>query len=185
MGIREKAVVAVIAVIALYAGAACYWYMSQEKAWKKARRDYEKSVKTYVEQAELISERNRWNNRYEEEKSKIAMFDHGKATDTTWLRKMDEIAAKHHIFISNRQAGKVVEGDEVQELEEMEIEVKSWEGSLESLVRFMHELQTTTEGMFDIKSLNFKPSSKKGYLKGNFVLSCAYMRGQQSSAGVE
>ena len=100
-------------------------------------------------------------------------FEAGKATDTTWLKKMDELAEKHHIAISQRQSGKEVESGDVLELP---IDVKTWEGSLESLVKFMHELENTNEGMFDIRSLSFKPSSKKGYLKGSFTLTCAYMR---------
>ena len=36
--------------------------------------------------------------------------------------------------------------------------------------------ENTTEGMFDIGYLSFKPSSKKGYLRGSFTLTCAYMR---------
>ena len=54
--------------------------------------------------------------------------------------------------------------------------MRNWEGALESLVKFMHELENTTEGMFDVGYLNFKPSSKKGYMKGSFTLTCAYMR---------
>ena len=100
-------------------------------------------------------------------------FEAGKATDTTWRRKLDEIAAKHLIVISSAQTGKEVEAGDVLELP---IEVKSWEGCLESLVKFMHELENTNDGMFDITQLNFKPSSKKGYLRGSFTLNCAYMR---------
>ena len=40
----------------------------------------------------------------------------------------------------------------------------------------MHELENTDQGMFDFSSLVFKPSSKKGYLKGSFTVTCAYMR---------
>ena len=41
----------------------------------------------------------------------------------------------------------------------------------------MHELENTSEGMFDITQLSFKPiSSKQGYLSGSFTLNCAYMR---------
>ena len=54
--------------------------------------------------------------------------------------------------------------------------MRNWEGALESLVKFMHEIENTSEGMFDMGSLNFKPSAKKGYLKGSFTLTCAYMR---------
>ena len=69
-------------------------------------------------------------------------FEAGKATDTTWLGKMDALAAKHHISISQRQSGKEVESGEVLELP---IEVRSWEGALESLVKFMHELENTDD----------------------------------------
>ena len=100
-------------------------------------------------------------------------FAFGKATDTTWLQKLDELAEKHHISISQRQPGKEVEKGDVLELQ---IEVRNWEGALESLVKFMHELENTSEGMFDVGYLNFKPSSKKGYMRGSFTLTCAYMR---------
>ena len=59
---------------------------------------------------------------------------------------------------------------------ELPIEVKSWEGSLEALVKFMHALENTSDGMFDIKEINLKPSQKKGYLKGSLSITCAYMR---------
>ena len=87
--------------------------------------------------------------------------------------RLDELAEKHHVFISSAEPGKEKEVGDVLELP---IEVKSWEGSLEALVRLMHELENTSEGMFDITQLNFKPSSKKGYLRGSFTLNCAYMR---------
>ena len=37
-------------------------------------------------------------------------------------------------------------------------------------------LENTEEGMFAITELSFRPSSKKGYLRGSFTLNCAYMR---------
>jgi hypothetical protein len=40
----------------------------------------------------------------------------------------------------------------------------------------MYALENAEQGMFDLKNLNFKPSSKKGYLRGSFTLTCAYMR---------
>ena len=103
----------------------------------------------------------------------MPLFEEGKNTDTTWLQKMDELAVKHHMSISQRQGGDEVEAGEVLELP---IDVKNWEGALESLVKFMHELENTDDGMFDIRSISFKPSSKKGYLRGSFTLTCAYMR---------
>ena len=163
---------AMLGVIALYAFAVILWFASAESSWKKAAKAYDKAKKTYQSEVKLIGEKQKWTEAYESEKATMPTFEAGKATDTTWRRKLDEIAAKHMIVIS-AQTGKEVEAGDVLELP---IEVKTWEGCLEALVKFMHELENTNDGMFDITQLNFKPSSKKGYLRGSFTLNCAYMR---------
>ena len=170
--LREKAIMAMLGVVALYAFAVILWFVSAESSWKKAAKAYDKAKKTYQNEVKLIGEKRKWTEAYENEKATMPIFEAGKAADTTWRRKLDEIAAKHHIVIS-AQTGKEVEAGDVLELP---IEVKTWEGCLESLVKFMHELENTNDGMFDITQLNFKPSSKKGYLRGSFTLNCAYMR---------
>ena len=171
--LREKAILAILGVIALYAFAVILWFVSVESSWKKASKAYDKAKKTYLAEAKLIGEKQKWTEDYEKERAAMRNFEAGKATDTTWRRKLDEIAARHNIVISSAQTGKEVEAGDVLELP---IEVKTWEGCLEALVKFMHELENTEDGMFDITQLNFKPSSKKGYLRGSFTLNCAYMR---------
>ena len=138
--LREKAVIAVVVVLALYVIAVVLWFVSQQDAWKRAAKVYAGAKKTYESERKLIGERQKWNDAYEEEKAQMPTFAFGKATDTTWQRKMDELAEKHHIFISQRQGGAEVEKGDVLELP---IEVRNWEGALESLVRFMHELENT------------------------------------------
>ena len=171
--LREKAVMAMLGVIVLYAIAVGVWFFSAEDAWKKAAKNYDKAKDTYLKEVKLIGEKQKWTDAYEDEKAQMPTFEAGKATDTTWRRKLDEIAEKHHFLIASAQTGKEVEAGDVLELP---IDVKSWEGSLEALVRLMHELENTSEGMFDITQISFRPSSKKGYLKGSFTLNCAYMR---------
>ena len=171
--LRDKAMMAVIGVIVLYAIAAVTWFVSAESAWKKAAKNYAKAKDTYQKEVKLIGEKQKWTDAYEDEKAQMPTFEAGKATDTTWRRKLDEIAEKHHFLIASAQTGKEVEAGDVLELP---IDVKSWEGSLEALVRLMHELENTSEGMFDITQISFRPSSKKGYLRGSFTLNCAYMR---------
>ena len=155
---REKAIMAMLGMAVLYAFAVILWFTSAESSWKKAAKAYDKAKKTYQSEVKLIGEKKKWTDAYENEKATMPTFEAGKATDTTWRRKLDEIAAKHLIVISSAQTGKEVEAGDVLELP---IEVKSWEGCLESLVKFMHELENTNDGMFDITQLNFKPSSKK------------------------
>ena len=171
--LREKAVMATVGVIALYAVAVGVWFLSAESAWKKAAKNYAKACDTYRKEVKLIGEKQKWTEAYETEKAAMPTFEAGKATDTTWQRKIDDLASKHHISIASKQPGKEVEAGDVLELP---IEIRSWEGCLEALVRFMHELENTSDGMFDITQLSFKPSSKKGYLRGSMTLNCAYMR---------
>ena len=171
--LKEKALMAVLGTVLLYGAAAASWFFYAQDAWKKSSRAYDKAKETYLKERKLISERGKWAAAYEDEKSNIPTFESGKATDTTWLGIMDKIALESKILITHRQPGKEVDAGEVLELP---IEVRNWEGSLEALVRFMYELENTDQGMFDLKNLNFKPSSKKGYLRGSFTLTCAYMR---------
>lgn len=172
MSLKEKAVLYTIGMVLLYALAVGLWFFSQQTAWSKAAKTYQRARDKYRRECTLIKEKSEWEDRYAEERSRMPLFERDKQTDTTWLAKMDELAAKHHISISQRQAGKA---DEAGEVIELPIDVKGWEGSLEALVRFVHELENTDDGMFDMRSISFKPSAKRGYLKGSFTLTCAYM----------
>lgn len=175
MSMKEKAVLAVLAVVFLYAAAGVLWFVRQADAWSKARKAYEKSRRTYETERKLISQKAKWHEDYEREKSLMPMFAADKATDTVWLQKVSDIAARNFIQIQDRKVGRETAAGDVLE---MQITGSNWEGSLKSLVRFMYELETTSEGMFDISSISCKPCSapKKGFLRGGFTLTCAYMR---------
>jgi hypothetical protein len=173
MSLKEKAVASAMLMVLLYGALAAFWFVSAEKSWKKSARLYAKERDRQFREEKMIAERDRWTEAYEAEKSQMPTFDGKTSTDSEWIDKLDQLAKKHHILIGQLQSGKEIDAGEVLELP---IEVRSWEGSLEALVRFMQELENTNEGMFNIRSLNFKPSSKKGYLRGSFTLTCAYMR---------
>jgi len=182
MPLKQQAALAVLGMIVLYAVVFAMWFLNLDRkmmwcpeSWGKAIRKYQAECENYRKECKLIGEKSHWEEAYETEKKAMPMFEEGKATDTTWQRKLDELAEKHHVSIAQRQAGAEVQAGEVFELP---IEVKSWEGALESLVGLMHELENTDDGMFDIRSISIKPNTaKKGYLKGSFVLTCAYMHG--------
>lgn len=175
LGMKERSLIAIVVMVVLYAIAAVTWFVSAEPAWRKAARAYDKAKLAYDKECKLISEKTEWTDAYEAEKALMPTFEVGKATDTTWLDKMDQLALDHKILISQRQAMSEIEADEVLELP---IEVRSWEGSLPALVKFMYALENAKDGMFDLSQINFKPSSKRGYLRGSFTLNCAYMREQ-------
>ena len=173
VSLKQKAVFATLAVVALYVGAVLFWFLSAEGTWKKAARRYEQAKATYLKEERLIAEKAKWDAAYEAEKANMPTFASGKATDTTWLQKTGEIAAKSLVQISQRGTQK--EKLEVDDVTVLPIDA-SWEGSLEALVKFLYALENSDEGLFDVAELRFRPSAKKGYLKGDFTLNCAYMR---------
>ena len=173
---RDRMIAAVGGVVVMYALAVCVWFMSQEQAWRVASKKYAAAVKKANSEKRLISQRGKWYDAYEEEREKMPVFsEEAKDVDTHWLSRMDAIAQANNVGISQRQAGQqVVAGD----VYEQPIDVKRWEATITSLVRFMHALEDEKEAMFDIREISIKPSSHKGFLSGNFKLACAYMRGE-------
>ena len=175
LGLKEKAVAAVLVVAVMYAAAVATWFLSADAAWKKAAKRYEKESQRYEKETRLISETAKWNDLYEEERAAMPMFADGKATDTTWRSRIEDLAKENLLQIYQIEHGKEVETGDVTQLP---IEIKSFEASLEALVKFMHALETSSDGMFDIRDISMKPSSKRGYLRGSMSLTCAYMRNE-------
>lgn len=173
MSLRQKAVAAALVVIALYVGAALFWFLAAESNWKKAARRYAQAKKTYLKEEKLISEKAKWDEAYEAEKAAMPIFASGKATDTTWLSLVGSLATTNLVQISQRSASK--ETPETDDVTVLPIDA-TWDASLEALVKFLHALENSEEGLFAVTKLNFRPSQKPGYLRGTFTLNCAYMR---------
>ena len=174
---KDKAVLAIGGMALMYAVGGFLWFKAlTDKAsdWNKSQRMYAESVKKYQRERALIARRAYWSDAYDDERAKMPMFPEGKDVGTHWLGRMEEIASQNLISISSRQSGKEEERGDVYELP---VEVKGWEAALEPLVKFLYALEHAEEAMFDVKSIDMRASSHKGYLKGAFTLTCAYMRG--------
>ncbi len=119
----------------------------------------------------LVEKKDVWEKRLADVSKLLPSEPANKDMDVHWLAVMDRIAHKHGLKIKKRLAKDEQQNGDVYE---MPIECKEWEGSLESLVNFLFELQS--EGaMLDIRQLTVKPKGK-GVLKGRFILYCAYTR---------
>ncbi len=174
MTLKEKSILAIAGMVVLYMIAGALWFTTQQLAWKKAVKSYEDACKKYKKECKLISEEQKWNDEYENEVKQVKMFDEDESLATTWQRKITAIAEKHNITITKDEPKEEVKRD--GGVYELPIEFK-WEGYLESLVKFLHELETTDEGMFDEESLRIE-RPKNGYLKGTLTVTCAYRKGQ-------
>lgn len=126
-------------------------------------------------QKQLIEAEPLWRARYEKVQDKMPVFVPGEQVETHWLAIMDDAAARHGLRILQRS---VREEAPVAGVFELPIEVRSWEGTLESLVNFAADLDSRG-AMLEIRDLRVSTiPNRQGYLKGSFTLSCAYMRAE-------
>ena len=175
LSLRDRALLMILGIVVLYVAAGLAWIMSVQHKWTVSLKKYKDTVKKYERENDLIAETDRWNMEYLSEKEKMPMFPEGEDVDTHWLNMMDNLATTNYIAISRRQYGKEVAKGDVFELP---VEVSGWEGSLEGLVKFLWDVQSNGQSMMDVSAITMRPSQKKGFLKGTFTLTCAYMRGE-------
>jgi Tfp pilus assembly protein PilO len=169
---KEKNMLMITVVVVLYAFAALC-FKKQLGQWKTEQKVYAAAQKKLQDESALIAAKDEWAAKYEQMRDLMPVFPYEKDVDTHWLNLMDSAATRNGFSISRRQTNKEVEVGDVYELP---IDCKDWEGSLESLVKFLYDLNQ--EGaMLDVRQLFVRPSAKPGYLKGTFTLYCAYMRG--------
>lgn len=177
LSLRDRALLMILGVVVLYVAAGLAWIMSVQNKWTVSLKKYRDAVKKYERENDLIAQSDRWNMEYISEKEKMPMFPEGMDVDTHWMNLMDNLATTNYIAISRRQYGKEVSKGDVFELP---VEVSGWEGSLEGLVKFLWDVQSNDQSMMDVSAITMRPSQKKGFLKGTFTLTCAYMRGEVS-----
>ena len=174
---REKNMMLIAMVVVLYAVAALC-FKKQSENWKVAQRVYVNAQKKLQEENALIAAKDEWAEKYEQMRDLMPVFPYEKDVDTHWLNIMDSAATRNGLTIARRQTSKEVEVGDVYELP---VDCKDWEGTLESLVKFLYDLHQ--EGaMLDVRQLFIRPSNKPGLLKGTFTLYCAYMRGDAEKA---
>ena len=174
LSLRDRALLMILGIAVLYVAAGLAWIMSVQHKWTVSLKKYRDAVKKYERENDLIAQTDRWNMEYISEKEKMPMFPEGEDVDTHWMNLMDNLATTNYIAISRRQYGKEVAKGDVFELP---VEVSGWEGSLEGLVKFLWDVQSNGQSMMDVSAITIRPSQKKGFLKGTFTLTCAYMRG--------
>jgi len=139
--------------------------------WRDVVTRCDSAVEEIQGYQDLVAQCPEWEAKFLGLSEQLPQHPADREVDVYWLEKMDELASKHGLQISQRRAGEQVDQGDVYELA---IECRDWTGTLEQIVGFLFELQS--EGaMFDIRQLLIKPKGK-GALRGRFSLSCAYTR---------
>lgn len=143
------------------------------REWRDLRVERAELRRQIQRDRDLIATRTRWETELAGLSTQLPQFAPDAKMDVHWLSVMDRIAGKHGVKILQRQAGEEKrDGD----LYELPVECRDWAGSLDSLVRFLFELQA--EGaMLDVRQLYVRPRKPgDSELRGRFSLSCIYTR---------
>jgi len=171
---KEKNMLLIGLVVLLY-GIAAFCYKTQMPAWKREQNRLKAAEKKLTDERALIAAHTQWAERYDEMREFMPVFPEDKDERTYWLRVIDEITTQEKLSTTQCQPSKEVEVGGVYELP---IDCRGWEGSLDSLVAFLYELNMQENAMLDIRKLFIQTiSTRPGVLKGTFTLTCAYMRG--------
>jgi len=170
---KEKNMLLIALVVVLY-GVAAVCYKAQMPNWKKEQRIHQAAEKKLHDERALIAARETWKNEHDTIREFMPTFPYEKDMKTHWLRLVDDTARTTELTLNRRQSNNEIE---VGNVEELPIDCRDWEGSLESLVTFLYDLSTQEDAMMDVRQLHIRPINKPGALKGTFTLYCAYMRG--------
>ena len=170
MSTRELVLLFLTLTIGLFGGTAILARPKFDE-WQTLKKSQTDTSDEITKNEYLISQRDRWDARFEELKDKLPQYPSDQKMDIYWMSVMEKVASENALSIIKRQQkNEVKEGD----VYELPIECREWEGSLDAIVGFLVDLQKDG-AMLDIREITMKPNKEK-ILRGRFVLHCAYTR---------
>lgn len=180
---REKGLLVVTVIVLLY-GALFMIYGKQREKINAATNQRRQRETQLAMERDLISQRSVWEVAYGDNASLMPIFESTRQVETHWMNLIERLARGSGLTIIRRQVGEERQEGEVFEIP---IECREWEGTLESVVKFLHAVHS--EGaMLDVRKLTIRPATGKagaGMLRGSFTVFCAYLRSDPDEAGSE
>ncbi len=179
---QEKRLGVITLLVLLFAALFMFFNRQKDKIDQLRSQRREREA-LYAEYSALISQNQVWNEAYEKDADLMPVFEPDRQVQTYWLGVLERLASESELSIIRRQVGEERQEGDVYELP---IECKEWEGSLESLVKFLYAVHA--EGaMLDVRKLFIRPGSSSGTgrpakgLRGSFTLHCAFLRSESAA----
>jgi len=144
--------------------------------WRDLSKKKAEVTRQIQSNRDTIASKEKWKKKLNDLQKSLPEYPADQKMDVQWLSTMDEVASKQGVKILKRQAG---EEKVVGDVYELPIECKDWEGNLDSMVRFLFDLQNQG-AMLDVRQLQIKPKSA-GLFKGYFTLYCAYTKERKNT----
>ena len=176
---RDRMIIAIVVVVALYAFAALLWFTGRGDAWARARKGYEKELRTVEREKALIDDRAFWEERAEIKRLRMPLVGEDEMPATRWERIIEDLTTQYHV-----NTGKGLKASEDEEnhggVWEVPVEVKFDNTSLQRLVEFLYAVNTAKGAMMDVRELEVSVRGKNvGAMNGKMVLTCAYIKGDE------
>jgi len=139
--------------------------------WRELKVQQQAVRDTLAKDREILQQQDKWEKEFVALGRNLPPIPKGQNVDVYWLSMMDQMATTHGLKVIKRQVG---DEKALGDVFELPIECKEWEGTLDSLVLFLVDLQSRG-AMLDLRQLLVKPKGQ-GVLRGRFMLYCAYRR---------
>ena len=145
---REKGLLVVTVLVLLY-GALFMVYGKQRDKINAAIGQRRQRETQLAMERDLISQRAIWDEAYGDNSSLMPVFESARQVETHRLNLVERLAKDSGLTIIRRQVGEERQEGDVFEIP---IECREWEGSLESVVKFLYAVHS--EGaMLDVRKL--------------------------------
>jgi len=172
---REMTLAIITGTIILF-GFSAISSRSKIEKWRDLSKRKAEIIKQIQDNKDTIASKDKWTKKLNDLQKSLPEYPADQKMDVQWLSAMDVVASKQGMKILKRQAG---EEKIVGDVYELPIDCKDWEGNLDSIVRFLFDLQNQG-GMLDVRQLQIKPKAG-GLFKGYFTLYCAYTKERKNT----
>jgi len=168
-----------VTLVVLLGGISFWWGSAGLERWKKTRARIVEGEKRIEWIERSIRRRPELEKRFAELSRQLPQYEAGQDVTAEILKTLERIARRHGFQLLRREPEKE---KDLGDLFQVAVNC-SWRGSLESLVHFLYDIQTSG-AMFDVDQLTVSPAQGgPGELKGTLKLVVAYTRKARGRAG--
>jgi hypothetical protein len=140
--------------------------------WKIVQQKQSETARKMEVAQHLIDRGPALDAKLKELRSRLPVYAPDRDVTADLLIKIERLANANNLNLASRDVEKETLKGDMYEL----AATCKWEGKLESLVRFLFDLQNE-DAILDISQLSVSPNERKG-LRGSFTVYCSYSRNQ-------
>ena len=174
--ISQREAVLLIATMTLLLFGFTYWIGGAKIAGQRQiTGEKEQIARQIVLHRRIIADQENWRDRLVELQQQIPVYDERVSVTAELLKDIKRMADEHRLDLLRTQPNRE---EQIGTLYVLGVSC-NWEGTLESLVRFLFKLQS--QGIrYDVRQLSVQPDAQReGILKGSMLVDCAFRRGKE------